>query len=197
MFVRLLPSLRLAGNRGVTLTPVAVRAGHLAVGEAGFRANGRRAADGGDGPDGCPHLLPDSYHSALATAEISSAGRPSACGRGGPKGGPDSSPETGPSAPRRGQICEGGLTGRLWPRAAAQRSAAHRPQPSSTPTAHAHESPDGFGPPASSRPGALARNPLRRPPHRPVQTGLRFSLKAASPSRASSVIASSAIWLSV
>ena len=34
-------------------------------------------------------------------------------------------------------------------------------------------------------------------PHRPVHTALRFSLNAASPSRASSVIASSAIWLSV
>lgn len=73
-------------------------------------------------------------------------------------------------------------------------STGHTP---STTTAHARESPEGLGPPASCPPGALARNPLRRSPHRPVQTGLRFSLKAASPSRASSVIASSAIWLSV
>ena len=35
------------------------------------------------------------------------------------------------------------------------------------------------------------------PPHRPVQTGFLFSPNAFSPSLASSVIASSAIWLSV
>ncbi|GAA0029488.1 hypothetical protein BwSF12_33150 [Bradyrhizobium ottawaense] len=35
------------------------------------------------------------------------------------------------------------------------------------------------------------------PPHLPVQTGFRFSLNAFNPSLASSVIASSAIWLSV
>ena len=43
----------------------------------------------------------------------------------------------------------------------------------------------------------LAAEVKRVGAHRPVQTGLRFSLNDASPSMASSVMASSAIWLSV
>ncbi|MDD1535166.1 hypothetical protein C7U89_18080 [Bradyrhizobium sp. WBOS4] len=45
--------------------------------------------------------------------------------------------------------------------------------------------------------GGLVPRTRERRPHRPVQTGFLFSLNALRPSLASSVIASSAIWLSV